>query len=370
MKHTEYMAQAVRLAKRGIYSTHPNPNVGCVMVNNNAVVGTGWHQQAGEPHAEIFALREAGSKAKGATAYVTLEPCSHHGRTPPCCDALIEAGVKRVVVAMQDPNPLVAGKGLKRLQDAGIEVETGILEEQARQLNPGFIRRMQKGLPWLRCKLAASLDGRTAMASGESKWITSEAARNDVQKLRARSSAIITGIGTVLADDPSMNVRLSADELHGVEPVRQPLRVILDSALRISTSARLLSLPGQTLVVCSKNESSAIEKLQSHVGVEILQVPETSDGLDLEAVLRALAEKEINEVLLECGPTLAGGFLQQQLIDELIVYVAPHLMGDAARGLLHLPGLEKMQDRINFDWSDVRRVGDELRLTMTGFAKG
>lgn len=357
-----YMAQAIRLAARGIYSTHPNPNVGCVIVNDGEVAGEGWHRQAGGPHAEVFALQQAGARARGATVYVTLEPCSHHGRTPPCADALVAAGVSRVLVAMQDPNPRVAGRGLHRLREAGIAVQSGLLEAQARALNPGFISRMQRRRPWLRVKLAASLDGRTAMASGESKWISGAAARQDVQRLRARSSAILTGIGTVLADDPALNVRLDAEQLHGVEPLRQPLRVVLDPDLAMPVQAQMLSLPGNTLVFTAVNDPGRYSGLQQS-GAEVTLVAGAAGQLDLSAVLEQLAEREINEVLLECGPTLAGAFLQAGLVDELIVYLAPHLMGDSARGLFRLPGLERMQERIALEWLDVRQVGSELRIT-------
>jgi len=356
------MAHAIRLAARGIYTTHPNPNVGCVIVNGDAVIGTGWHRQAGGPHAEVFALQAAGAKARGADVFLSLEPCSHQGRTPPCADALVKAGVKRVVVAMQDPNPLVAGRGLARLRAAGILVETGLLEVQAQALNPGFIARMQQARPWVRLKLACSLDGRTAMASGESRWITGHAARRDVQRLRARSSAIVTGIGTVLADDPSMNVRLSAADLHAVEPLRQPLRVVLDTQLRMPAQAKMLSLPGSTLVVTGVTDTARWQALQQ-AGAEVVSVETSRERLVPQAVVRLLAEREINELLLECGPTLAGAFLRAGLVDELVVYMAPHIMGDAARGLFHLPGLEQMQDRIGLEWLDVRQVGHALRLT-------
>jgi diaminohydroxyphosphoribosylaminopyrimidine deaminase/5-amino-6-(5-phosphoribosylamino)uracil reductase len=357
-----YMAQAIRLAARGIYSTHPNPNVGCVIVNAGEVAGEGWHRQAGGPHAEVFALQQAGARARGATVYVTLEPCSHHGRTPPCADALVAAGVSRVLVAMQDPNPRVAGRGLHRLGEAGIAVQSGLLEAQARALNPGFISRMQRRRPWVRVKLAASLDGRTAMASGESKWISGAAARQDVQRLRARSSAILTGIGTVLADDPALNVRLDAEQLHGVEPLRQPLRVVLDPDLAMPAQAQMLSLPGNTLVFTAVNDPGRYRALQAS-GAEVALVGGAAGQLDLSAVLEQLAEREINEVLLECGATLAGAFLQAGLVDELIVYLAPHLMGDSARGLFRLPGLERMRERIALEWLDVRQVGSELRIT-------
>jgi diaminohydroxyphosphoribosylaminopyrimidine deaminase/5-amino-6-(5-phosphoribosylamino)uracil reductase len=325
-------------------------------------VGRGWHARAGEPHAEVFALREAGEHARGADVYVTLEPCSHQGRTPPCADALIKAGVRRVVAAMQDPNPRVAGEGLERLKAAGIQVETGLLEAQARQLNPGFVSRLERGRPWVRLKLAASLDGRTAMASGESQWITGVAARQDVQRLRARSSAVVTGIATLLADNPAMNVRLDAQQLNGVEPVRQPLRVVMDSRLRIPATAKMLLLPGGVLVLTTNGDQAAWQALQ-RAGAEVALVEEHDGRVSPAAALELLAQRDVNEVLLECGPTLAGAFMAAGLVDELVLYLAPHLMGDAARGLLSLPGLEKMQDRIELEWMDVRQVGTDLRIT-------
>ncbi len=362
MTDYEYMARALQLAARGVYSTHPNPNVGCLIVNRGQVVGSGWHRQAGGPHAEILALQEAGERARGADLYLTLEPCSHHGRTPPCADALVAAGVKRVLVAMQDPNPQVAGQGLERLRTAGISVETGLLESQAKALNPGFISRMQRGRPWVRVKLASSLDGRTAMSSGESQWISGEAARQDVQRLRARSSALVTGIGTVLADDPSLNVRIPVQELQGVEPLRQPLRVVLDSTLRMPPQARMLTLPGTTLVLTAEPDSRRWQALQQ-AGAEVTVIAAGQGRLSPAAVMEELTRRELNEVLLECGPTLAGSFLSAGLVDELILYLAPHLMGDAARGMFSLPGLRQMQDRIALEWQDVRRVGSELRIS-------
>ncbi len=358
-----FMAEAIRIAGRGIYSTHPNPNVGCLIVAGGEVIGRGWHKRAGEPHAEIYALREAGERARGATAYVTLEPCSHTGRTPPCADALVEAGVARVVVGMQDPNPQVAGRGIEGLRAAGIKVASGLLEAQARGLNPGFISRMERGRPWLRVKLASSLDGRTAMASGESKWISGPEARQDVLRLRARSSAIMTGIGTVESDDPSLNVRLEPSELYGVEPLRQPLRVVLDSRLRLSPQAKLLSLPGETLVVTVNDDAAARVALEQ-AGASVCVVEAQDNQPSPQAVLRELAAREMNEVLLECGPTLAGSFMAAGLVDELVLYMAPHLMGDDARGLFHLPGLTRMQQRIPLQWQDVRQVGDTLRLVL------
>ncbi len=346
------MQRALRLAQKGLYSTNPNPRVGCVLVKNGNIVGEGWHQKAGEPHAEVLALRQAGDNAKDATAYVTLEPCCHTGKTPPCADALVQAGITKVIAAMQDPNPQVAGDGLKRLQDNGIEVESGLMEAQARALNPGFIKRMETGLPYVRVKLAMSLDGRTAMASGESQWITGDAARQDVQLLRARSSAVLTGIGTVLSDDPSMNVRLSAEELD-VDEVRQPLRVVLDSALRFPSDAKITKVDGNVLVMTAAKNDAA----------NAVQVEEKDGHVDLKAALKYLAEKEINEVHVEAGAILSGAFLQQRLVDEIVVYMAPHIMGDEARGLFALPGLSEMKDRISLDIQDVRMLGKDIRIT-------
>lgn len=359
-----FMARAVQLAEYGRYTTDPNPRVGSLIVRDGEVIGEGWHRRAGEPHAERLAVAAAGERARGATCYVTLEPCCHHGRTPPCTDALIEAGIVRVVAAMSDPNPLVAGNGLARLQAAGIATEVGVLEDAARELNPGFVQRMTSGRPWVRCKLAASLDGRTAMASGESKWITGEPARRDVQRLRARSSAIVTGIGTVQADDPALNVRLSPAQLIGVEreaDLRQPLRVVLDPLLHLASDARLLSLPGEVLVLHGAGSAEDVQRLRDR-GADVEQVPMTGQELALPVVLERLAARQVNEVLVETGATLAGGFLRAGLIDELVLYVAPHLMGDGARGLFVLPGLECMAERIELQWLDVRRVGDDLRV--------
>lgn len=363
----EFMAQAVRLAELGLYTTDPNPRVGCVLVKDGRVVGEGWHQKAGEPHAERLALAQAAGQAKGATAYVTLEPCCHTGRTGPCSNALIEAGVQRVLAAMVDPNPKVAGQGLRQLQVAGIEVASGLLQTQAEALNPGFIKRMTTGLPLVRCKLAMSLDGRTAMASGESNWITGEDARRDVQLLRARSSAIVTGSGTVLADDPSLNVRLSVADLPGVASehyLRQPLRIILDSELATPPSAKTLGLAGKVMIFLKKGSEDQQQALRS-AGAELVQMQSDAFGLPLREVLLELGRRECNEVLVESGPRLAGSFLQAGLIDELVLYVAPHLMGDGARGLFHLPGLERMAQRVALDIRDIRQVGRDFRITAT-----
>lgn len=350
-----YMARALALAWRGLYSTDPNPRVGCVIVKDGSIVGEGWHVRAGEGHAEVNALRMAGERAHGATAYISLEPCYHYGRTPPCTQALLAAGVARVVAAMEDPNPLVGGQGLRQLQAAGVAVECGILEEQARQLNPGFFQRMRRGRPLVRCKLAVSLDGRTAMASGESQWITGAAARADVQRLRARSSAIMTGIATILSDDPSLNVRLP--EADG----RQPLRVILDPQLRTPPTAKTLEMEGQVLILTAVANEARFTALQA-TGAEVRILPRVERGLDLSAVMAELARRQINELHLECGATLAGAMLQAGFIDELVVYMAPLVMGDGARGLFHLPGLEAMRQRIPLEITDVRAVGRDWRI--------
>ncbi len=347
------MAHALRLARRGLYTTDPNPRVGCVVVNEGCAVGEGWHQRAGEPHAEINALRAAGQKVQGATVFVTLEPCCHHGRTPPCSEALIEANPSRVVVATEDPNPKVAGQGLSALREAGIAVDVGILQAQARALNPGFESRMRRQRPFVRAKLAVSLDGRTAMASGESKWITGDAARTDVQRWRARSSAILCGIGTVLQDDPSFTVR-------AFDVGRQPLRVVTDSKLRTPTSAKLLA-HGEALIVTACDDGERAAKLHQ-AGAEVLSLP-TADGVvDLAALLQHLAANEINEVLLESGSTLCGAMLAAKLIDELVLYLAPSLMGSEARGMFNLSGLQYMADRTTLEIDDVRAVGDDWRI--------
>lgn len=360
-----WMGRALELARRGLFTTDPNPRVGCVLVKGDEVVGEGWHQRAGEAHAEVNALEAAGERACGATAYVTLEPCSHHGKTPPCCEALIAAGVTRVVAAMEDPNPQVAGNGLHQLTEAGIEVASGLMSAEAEQLNPGFIKRMHTGRPYLRSKLAMSLDGRTAMASGESKWITSSAAREDVQRLRARSSAIVTGIGTVLADDPSLTVRL--DELG--DDLRQPLRVVLDPHLSMPLEAKMLGLSGRTLIITAVAEDDPLtegvrEQLQAK-GAEVVSLPNGHDTIDLVAALELLGQLEVNEVLLETGATLSGAVLRAGLVDELVIYMAPKLMGDGARGLFKLPGIDTMKQAIDLDIREMRAIGCDWRITAT-----
>jgi len=355
---TRHMARALQLAARGLYTSDPNPRVGCVLVKDGTVIGEGWHARTGESHAEVLALRAAGEAARGAVVYVSLEPCAHHGRTPPCAEALIGAGVSRVVAAMQDPNPQVAGQGLRMLREAGIATESGLLQSRAEALNSGFIKRMRTGRPWLRCKLAMSLDGRTAMASGESQWITGSAARADVHRLRARSSALLTGVGTVLADDPSLNARLDTDEA-----VQQPLRVVLDSQLRMPVETRMLSLPGRTLVCCTGATDAKKIATLTDAGAEVHRLPAENGHVSLVALLDFLGREGVNEVTVEAGATLNGALLQAGLVDEIIVYLAPLLMGDAARGLFHLPGLEKMDQRIKLQVVDMRAVGDDWRIT-------
>jgi diaminohydroxyphosphoribosylaminopyrimidine deaminase/5-amino-6-(5-phosphoribosylamino)uracil reductase len=347
------MAQALHLAERGLLTTTPNPRVGCILVNDGVVVGEGWHARAGEPHAEPHALRMADAKAKGATAYVTLEPCSHFGRTPPCTDALIATGVTRVVVAMQDPNPFVSGKGLAKLRDAGIEVECGLMEAEARTLNIGFVKRMSLGLPWVRSKIAASLDGRTALANGESQWITGEAARRDVHLWRARSCAVMTGIDTVLQDDAQLSVRY-------IPTTRQPLRVVLDSHLRIPYSAKIFQ-GGQVLIVTATPDANKIASLEQ-AGAMVAVLADENGRVDLLATLRHLASIGCNEVLVEAGSTLNGAMLKAGLIDELVLYFAPQLMGNLARGIAQLGEMETLDQSVKLVWQDVRQVGKDLRV--------
>jgi diaminohydroxyphosphoribosylaminopyrimidine deaminase / 5-amino-6-(5-phosphoribosylamino)uracil reductase len=367
LRDREFMARAIELAARGLYTTEPNPRVGCVLALDGEVVGEGWHVRAGEGHAEVNALAQAGARARGATAYVTLEPCSHFGRTPPCADALVQAGVARVVAAMRDPNPLVAGRGLDRLRDAGLEVYCGLLEESARALNPGFIKRMERGLPWVRLKLAMSLDGRTAMASGESQWITGPDARSDVQRLRARSGAVLSGADSVLLDDSALTLRPA--EL-GLPPEvtaqiggRQPLRVLVDGKLRVPLDRRLFRESGPLLVVCAQPPADALIADYAQAGAELLSLPdESAERVDLTALLGELARRGCNEVLVETGAVLAGAFHRAGLVDELIVYMAPRLLGSRARPLLELP-LDNMAEAMDMDITDVRAIGRDWRIT-------
>jgi len=359
------MARAIRLAHRGLTTTDPNPRVGCVLVRDGEIVGEGWHRRAGEPHAERNALQAAGDSARGATAYVTLEPCCHVGRTGPCTEALIEAGVKRVVAAMEDPNPLVAGQGFARLSNADIQVQTGLLAQEAESLNPGFSMRMGQGRPFVRCKLAMSLDARTAMSSGESQWITGPAARRDVQRLRARSSAILTGLGTVLLDNSSLTVRAQELGVPVDEPICQPLRVVLDPTLATPLDAAILDISqAPTLLMAalghySREHAQAIRT----TGAQVVDVAGSEDALHLRSVMEYLTERECNEVFLECGARLAGAMLRRGFIDELIIYLAPTIMGSTARALFELPELERMADRFHLEITDIRAVGKDWRIT-------
>ena len=355
-----YMARAIELARKGLYTTHPNPRVGCVIVRDGQVVGEGWHVRAGEPHAEVYALRAAGELARGATAYVTLEPCSHHGRTPPCAEGLVTAGVARVVAAMQDPNPEVAGRGLKRLADAGIDVRCGVLETEARALNKGFLKRMELGLPFVRVKLAMSLDGRTAMASGESQWITGPAARSAVQRLRAEASVVVTGADTVLADGARLTVR--ADEL-GLDAEqtalvmsRPPLRVLIDGRLRVPLDAPFFKAGPALVATCVPPAG------QYRTGPECLVIPGENGQVDLRQLLVALAARGVNEVLVEAGPRLAGAFAEQGLVDEYQIFIAAKFLGSTARPLLELP-LTRMSEATELKITDLRAVGDDWRVT-------
>lgn len=335
--HLELMQRCIMLAEKGRMTVTPNPAVGAIIVREGEVVAEGWHQHAGGPHAEVAALEAAGDSARGASLYVCLEPCSHWGKTPPCCEAIISSGIRRVVYGMKDPNPLVSGSGLQKLQDAGIEVLGPVLESQCRALNPGFIKRLESGVPYVRCKMAMSLDGRTAMADGESKWISGEESRLDVQFWRARSCAVMTGVDTVIKDDPGLNVRIDSP--------RQPLRVIVDSRRRTPAGARTLGLEGEVFLATGE------------------QFPGSSARVELRALMSHLAaDKLCNEVFVEAGPTLSGALLQAGLVDELIVYIGPKLMGHKARPLFYLPGLEAMADALALETMDVSRLGNDCRV--------
>lgn len=366
-----YMTQAIELAKKGLFSTKPNPAVGCVIVKDDKVIGQGWHEKAGMPHAERVALAQANGLTEGATAYVTLEPCSHFGRTPPCADGLVEAKVARVVVAMQDPNPLVAGQGIERIQNAGIEVQVGLLEDQAQQLNLGFIRKMEEQLPFVRIKMASSLDGRTAMQNGESQWITGPESREEVHKMRARSGAVIMGIGTVLADDPSMNVRLSDEvlaELNLTQESCNPIRVVLDPNLSMPLDAKMLKVPGRTILMTSREtverSPEVVEEIHG-AGIEMVAVAADEDRLDIKSILRYLAmEEQINDVMVETGAIVAGAFIQSGLVNELHCFMAPTLMGNEAKPMFVLPGVESMQDKLNFSLQSIDRFGEDVRMIL------
>jgi len=349
------MARALRLAARGEFAAHPNPMVGCVLVRDDKIIGEGWHALAGKAHAEINAIAAAGD-AKGATAYVTLEPCAHHGKTPPCVDALIAAGVSDVVCAMEDPFDAGGGKGIAALENAGIRTRSGLLQAAAMRLNAGFLSRVQRGRPFVRLKLAASLDGAIAMKNGESQWITGAAARADVQRLRARAGAVLTGIGTVLSDDPSLNVRDEAIEMHG----RQPVRVVLDSSLRMPLSAGMLCLPGETLVYCVDD---AKRKDLEKAGAAVVQLSGDPHSVDVAAVLADLGARAVNNVLVEAGPALAGSLMAADLVDELVIYQAPHIMGSETIPMFQTPAWTSLADRRTLELTDVRRVGSDTRIS-------
>ncbi len=347
------MARALQLAARGLYTTTPNPRVGCVIVRDGVVVGEGWHERAGAAHAEVSALQAAGDRARGATAYVSLEPCHHQGRTPPCDEALVAAGVKRVIAAMRDPDPRTAGQGMERIKRAGIEVATGMLENEARELNIGFVSRATRGRPWTRMKIAASLDGKTALANGKSQWITGEAARRDGHHWRARACAVLTGIGTVRDDDPQLTVR-------AVSTPRQPLRVVVDSRLETPLTARILA-GGGVLIACAVDDKTKIGQLRDQ-GAEVIVMPNAAGKVELPALLRELGRREINELHVEAGYKLNGSLLNEGCVDELLLYLAPCLLGDRARGMADLPELAELGARRTLKISDARAVGGDLRI--------
>ena len=348
-----YMARALELAGRGLYTATPNPRVGCVIVSNGAVAGEGWHERAGEAHAEVNALAAAGTRAHGATAYVSLEPCVHQGRTGPCTEALIKAGVTRVVAAVQDPNPLVGGKGGARLQQSGIAVETGLMADEARELNVGFVSRMTRGLPWVRLKVAASLDGKTALANGRSQWITGEEARRDGHHWRARACAVLTGAGTVRDDDPRLTVR-------DVTTTRQPLRIVVDSKLETPPAARILE-GGGALVAAAREDKARIAALKAK-GAEVIVMPNREGKVELGDLFRELARREINEVHVEAGFRLNGSLVREGLVDELLVYLAPSIIGDKAQGMFELPEITELAGRRQLVVRELRAIGADIRV--------
>lgn len=360
--HEYWMAQAIQQAQKGRYSTHPNPRVGCVIVRDEQLIASGFHEFPGGPHAEINALAEIAGDAQGCTVYVTLEPCSHTGKTPPCADALVTAKPKRVVIAMQDPNPVVAGKGIQRLQHAGIQIICGVLEKQARELNRGFIKRMLEQRPFLRVKMASSLDGRTALSNGVSQWLTGADARRDVQLLRAQSSAILSTAETVIADDASLNVRLEKQQLNQNVEIRQPVRVILDRALRLTGKESLFAIKSPIWIITSEIDQNQQKRFNLPF-VKVFVIAEEEPGrISLPGLMQFLAQQEINEIHTECGATLAGALLNEGLVDELVLYLAPSLLGNASRGLFDLGEISIMSDRLKLTIQDVRQIGDDIRL--------
>ena len=371
-----YMARALQLARKGAATCHPNPAVGCVIVNHGETVGEGWHDFAGQAHAEINALKQAGKASAGATMYVTLEPCSHHGKTPPCVKSIIKSRISRIVIAVEDPNPLVNRSGISELQGAGIDVTLGVGQAQAKHINRGFLKRITTGIPWVTLKIATSMDGKTAMADGESQWITSPPARQDAQKLRAAASGILTGIGSVLRDDPNMNVRLHEIQRPGVQRLgvqrpgvqRQPLRIILDTNLSTPVDAKILGgqdgVMGNVLIITENSEDSAAEIFQND-SVEIINCRTSGGKIDLHAMMLELGRREMNTILLEAGARLSGSMLEQGLVDEIVVYMAPDLLGSDAMDMFTIPGLEQLADKLSLEYKDVTRVGRDLRLTLS-----
>lgn len=354
---SSYMARALALAAKGLYSTSPNPRVGCVIVRDGKIVGEGWHEKAGAPHAEVMALRDAGLHARGAVAYVTLEPCNHHGRTPPCTEALIASGVARVVAAMQDPNPLVSGQGFARLHAAGIDSAAGLMEREARELNIGFVSRMTRGRPWVRMKIAASLDGRTALANGKSQWITSQAARDDGHHWRARACAVLTGIGTLREDDPRLNVR-------AVITPRQPMKVLIDSRLEAAPTAALFNQStedGPVLVFAGSEDPQRAAALKAR-GAEIVVLPNAQGKVELPDMLAELARRGVNELHVEAGSALNGSMLREGCVDELLVYLAPKVLGDAAQGMFRLGELKELSEARALALDEVARIGGDIRI--------
>ena len=361
-RDVECMAHALRLARQGRFTTRPNPNVGCVITDaGGEIVAAQYHHKAGAAHAEILALEQAGEQARGGTVYISLEPCCHQGKTGPCTQALIDAGIKRAVVAMPDPNPLVSGKGIQELEQHGVQVDCGVLAEQAQAINAGFIKRMQTGLPRVTVKTAVSIDGKTALHNGTSKWITNSAARNDVQQLRAQADAVMTGIGTVLADDPGLNVRLSPQQLGLDMEVIQPLRVVIDAELQMPAQAKMLTLEGKTIIFSGHPDQNAA--LGSLSNCEVVLLQDRGDKQDLTQVLKQLAQREINSVLVEAGSNLVGNLIAQNLVDEIIIYMAPKIFGSAAKGMADIDAIDIMDEQISLEYKDVRRVGEDLKIT-------
>ena len=358
-----FMAEALRLANKGLYTTRSNPRVGCIIVKDNEIIGRGFHDYPGKPHAEICALNSVNYSARDATVYVTLEPCAHHGKTPPCSEALINANVKKVIIAMLDPNPLVNGKGVQLLQSNGIKTVSDIMAAEAAELNKGFIQRVTNQRPYITVKSAISLDGKTALKSGESKWISCDASRKDVQKLRARSCAILTSIETVLSDDPLLNVRLTKNDLALENEINQPKRVILDTQLRIPLSANILKPSNQVIIYTCSNDSKKLSNLKN-LNIEVIQAKRDKYHINLNYVVHDLADREINELLVEAGSTLVGSFFENKLVDEIIIYQAPHIMGNTSLGLAELTSIETMQDRVQLYIQEYRKLGQDMKLTL------